>query len=1364
MNKFKYLTLYLLSLAIAQTASAREFVGPNGGGNRNNANNTTTQSGNYRAACVEARAETDLNINNVRARLRTGGDVWRANSGNGSYIVPNVDPASGQIAVSSLYAGAIWLGAYDDGGNLILAAQTFRDAGNDYWTGPLDTATGTTEKSICENWDRHFRVTGADIDALRADFLAPDASGQPDLSVDVRPSRALLGWPGRGNPHFASIYGFDLPDQDLAPFIEHPSKENYLYDPMDGDHPIIEVDRCGKDYNNPVYADEMIWWVYNDRGNLHTQSQGQPMSMEIQALAFGYRTTDAINNMTFYRYKLLNRNSLALKDTYFSLWTDPDLGCHLDDMIGCDTITGMGYVYNKDNYDDLVCGSGGVGYGSKVPSLGVDYFRGPKDEFGNEIGLSSFQYHIGSNDPGMGDPGSALSYYRLMSGFWSNGVPVTRGGTGYNPGSTDTIRYVFPSFPNQTEPGAWSMCNGGTTGAGGDFRFLHTSGPFKLMPGATNELISGVVWIPETEGLPCPRLTELVAADVLAQNLFDDCFKITDGPDAPFMDVVELENEIILNLSYTSALNNYQLAYKETPSILRGTADSAYVFEGYKIYQVVDANTSVTDLENTSKARLIYQSDLKNGVGKIVNWSVFDDPDVQAFVPKVMVDGEDKGISHSFRVTADQFANPSAKLVNHKPYYFCVVAYGYNQYEPYNFADNTGQATPYLQGRRNFRIYTAIPRNISPEYYGAKLNAVHGEGPDITRVDGRGNGGGLFLDFVDRAATEEEIFANGRIGEVTYAGGKTPIQVKIVDPLRVAKGTFQLYIYDSLRYQWNIDTINNELVYTPVPPTTIRPIADSTNLKWLLKDKNDPSKVWQSFQTLDVKYEHLIPELGIALNIQQVKNPGINGESGFIGSTVEYPEGATPWYKGVTDANDGLYNMLKTGNAQADNSVDPNQEYSTSVEGWYPVELADCRYNNSDYYFTINHIQDPNNAGNSYCSTNRNTSITDGTLLSNLRNVNVVLTPDKSKWSRCIVVETSTFLHTDASGVGLGAAPSGYKQFEWKRTQPSVDKEGNQIAGETGYSWFPGYAYDVETGERLNIFFGENSFYNGSILDANLFPGSATGNDMIYNPTNLATASVNFGGAVQYLNSVLGGQHIIYVAKSAYDECATLVNEVYNRPVVNIFTHPFMLFMNKHLVWGSMSYLQPGTFMDGPKGNIPPSEALFKLRVAKPYDVYNATGVNSTYPLYEFSLDKYAPTKEDKALASSALDLINVVPNPYYAYSDYEATEIENVIKVTNLPAKCDVRIYSLDGRFIRQYNISQNYNSATRNGIARIGAHGSGDIEEQITTSINWDLKNFANVPVSSGVYLIHVVVPGVGEKVLKSFIINRAFDSQKL
>jgi len=93
-----------------------------------------------------------------------------------------------------------------------------------------------------------------------------------------------------------------------------------------------------------------------------------------------------------------------------------------------------------------------------------------------------------------------------------------------------------------------------------------------------------------------------------------------------------------------------------------------------------------------------------------------------------------------------------------------------------------------------------------------------------------------------------------------------------------------------------------------------------------------------------------------------------------------------------------------------------------------------------------------------------------------------------------------------------------------------------------------------------------------------------------------------------------------------------------------------------------------------------------------------------------------------------------------------------------------------LDGRFVREINVAREYNNEIElggaiNGIARVGIGENGpDAEEQVSTSVDWDLKNYAGVPVAGGVYLIHVNVEGVGSKVLKSFIINRAFDAQRL
>jgi len=84
------------------------------------------------------------------------------------------------------------------------------------------------------------------------------------------------------------------------------------------------------------------------------------------------------------------------------------------------------------------------------------------------------------------------------------------------------------------------------------------------------------------------------------------------------------------------------------------------------------------------------------------------------------------------------------------------------------------------------------------------------------------------------------------------------------------------------------------------------------------------------------------------------------------------------------------------------------------------------------------------------------------------------------------------------------------------------------------------------------------------------------------------------------------------------------------------------------------------------------------------------------------------------------------------------------------------VTIYSLDGKFIRQYN---------RDEVGEMPRGNNRALErQQITPNLEWDLKNSKGIPVSSGVYLIHVKAPGLGERTLKWFGVNRKFDPSGL
>lgn len=1367
MLKFRMLTFMGIMLA-ALPISARQA--PSGSGTHHN----TDRPPGLRADCRESSNQgMDLNINNVRARLRVGGDIWW-DGDQARYVVPNVAP--GEIEVSSLFAGGIWLGAVAEGGNLIVAASTYQEDGVDYFPGPLmqecnpRERPGFTDQQTCASWDKQFMVYGAEIDSLK---------------MHKEPSRNLLGWPGRGNPHFEGIHNFSLPNQNLAPFLDYDG--DGMYDPKQGDYPIIEVRDCDKQ----IYADQMIWWVYNDAGNIHNESKGSPMYMEIQALAFSFKTSDELNNMTFYRYKLLNKNNVTLNDTYFSVWSDPDLGNPEDDFIGCDTARNLGIVYNADPDDDRTAIGNSPGYGSPTPALGVDYFRGPlgnepdytkpqdtiRDCDGNVIdyayvnkpvGLSSFVYYDRDGSSTTGNPGGATEYYNLMKGLWKDGTCYTPDGNG-NTGSSECTKFVFPSDPE--EVGGWSMCSESVTP--GDFRFLHSSGPFTLLPGATNELITGVVWIPKhLVGTSCASFRPLINADEKAQALFDNCFEVLEGPQAPDLEVVEMDQELVLILNESEGCTknkNCGLAYEEIdPQSPANAADRTYNFEGYRIYQLANANVSSAELDNPEVAREIFQTDIKNGVSKIINW--VEDEELDANIPEVRVEGNDKGIRTSIKVTQDQFAKNDKTLVNHKKYYYKVVAYAYNEYAPFIAAEKTGQRSPYLQGNDNVITHTAIPRINAPEYYGMVLNSKFGDGIDLSRADGAGNDGGQ-LEIKDAPDFENKMFDNNGVNhEITYLGGTAPISVTINNPIRVPESDFVLTVFDH-------DQTNGELEV-------------SDDIRWQLQAVNAAQNVeqtWVSQYPIENNVDQAILELGLTIKAVQHDSLGHEKDdpTGLVGRSAEFRSGGkfmmtAPDIDNIGGAVPSLFNYLKNKHGEPDEDLDSLQSYSVSPDtfaSWVPVFLPDGVirtdvYDRPDYYLSPLYVRDDVEYVSYFLDYKKMPKLA----YQSVGNVNVVITPDKSKWSRCIVTETANAFYYSLKGLRL-PKPGGKTMFSVKGS-PSVDKNGQPDGSGTGYGWFPGFAYNVETGERLNLFFGENGYFKPG---STVFEGATNGDDMLFNPSDISFLDRNKNGTgiiEDFSEVVFGGQHFVYVTQDPYNGCNDYKTnlDANNSIQREVKLRDFL----KHVSWASMLMATPGNSM---LGGIPKGEVCYKMRVQQPFARKVGTNINNGYPYYKFSTKGLAAKTTDAATESSALDLINIVPNPYYAYSEYESNETQQIIKITNLPPKCNIKIYSLDGRFIREYkrNLSPaeipgwRQDTPTSNLPYIDGGYvtdfatgnpfyaGSG-AENQILTSQEWDLKNAYNVPVSSGVYLVYVEVPGVGTRTLKSFIINRSYDAQRL
>ncbi|MDD4644864.1 MAG: T9SS type A sorting domain-containing protein, partial [Bacteroidales bacterium] len=140
------------------------------------------------------------------------------------------------------------------------------------------------------------------------------------------------------------------------------------------------------------------------------------------------------------------------------------------------------------------------------------------------------------------------------------------------------------------------------------------------------------------------------------------------------------------------------------------------------------------------------------------------------------------------------------------------------------------------------------------------------------------------------------------------------------------------------------------------------------------------------------------------------------------------------------------------------------------------------------------------------------------------------------------------------------------------------------------------------------------------------------------------------------------------------------------------------------------------------------------------YAVPDSVALNNNKPMYQFNTKDIATKHHDLPTAKAALDLIRAVPNPYYGNSAYERTQIENMVKITNLPQTCTISIYALNGNLIRRFT------------------------KDNDKTSIDWDLNNQYNIPVASGAYIIHINAPGIGEKVVKFFGVLRPQDLNSL
>ncbi len=1215
---------------------------------------------NYRSDCIIPVAKADFEINNVRTHLAQGGTLWRQKNGTSGYFVPK------NLGVGAIFASSIWMGAYDPFQNLKISTGTYGGNSSQFVAGPLNV-DGDLDALHCAPWDRLFSVSSEEITIHKSRIVQKLNQGipYPDSEIPVN----IKGWPASGNPFFESVHGFTLPVNTFALGTFHDFDQDGTYDPSSGDYPVVASKMSGE--INEIIPSLQTFKIFNNVGYL-TSDRNRAL-MQFNATTFAFRTNDEINDMTFTHHKFTNAGGDYLDQGRFAYWIDPDLGCYWDDFIGFDTSRSMAYIYNEDATDGregCEC-SGTATYCENIPILGIRFFDTP-----DKKGVSSFTYYnnggIGGVIPATSDPTQDIEYYRYMTGHWRTGEPMTIGGTGYNPGSENFTKYAFHSPPNQRNPDSWSMCSEEMTF--GDRRMVISTSFDRLNPGEYAEALSGNVFVP-SQKYPCPEIeylqhvsdkAELFLLNQLLQKELE-----LKGPDAPDVMTIEQDKELIFLLTNSPQSNNHLLGYRETDPLFRNHPDPSayeYLFEGYLVYQLKDENISLDDLRNPDNARLVFKSDVKNNVTTIYQWNKIADPFhlYNLWAPELVFQGDNDGVRSSFKISEDAFAIGADKsLINHKPYYYVAVAFAHNNYQDFHAGKGIGQQFPYLEGQRNRKIITAIPRAANtgndPVQYGTPL--------PITRLDGKGNPG-VFLKLEN--GMYEHILSQDFDGRLKYENGFGPVLAKVVDASKLKNAKLRLSFFNE----------DQNFIVTPAT-------------RWILEDLETGESI-SSEKDLSHFHEQIIETYGISIEMFQPDTVGINQggsvinpTNGMVNTRILHSDAA--WLSGVasgdfatiTPGNSPPFSPLKyvkTDPGEEDFILDPNQALTNTHAPYFiPFSIADFRLKMNVPDFLISPMILEKDFGELLRHSSR---------LKNTNNVDIILTPDKSKWSRCVVIETSN-PHYDAYGL---PAVNHSDMFDF-RIVPSVDKYGRYatIDGSRngtpltsnsanpddpnylkarGMGWFPGYAIDVETGERLNIFFGENSSFSEDFKHLYKDQEVIT-DDMIWNPSDQLLLEPETKDTP--LSYFMGGQHFIYVTRQAYDGCE-MIHTRLDGSRGGLFKRPVF----EQITWSGFPVLLPGQNLRSYEDGLIPSETIIQLRANQPYARFN-NGPNEGLPQYLIEIDTeiLSSTKQDLKVLTG----VSIFPNPLIA-------SYHNMLYLKNIPARSEIRLIDLQGRtLIHQKN-----------------------------------------------------------------------------
>ncbi len=332
-----------------------------------------------------------LSIGNINARINSNGSFFWDKSGKPKFEFPK---GSNKHAT---YVATTWMGGYDSGGLLRVAAQTYKQAHEPIVAGPIRNVQFPIYDSLYnQKYNKVWKITKSQIDYHKNNYG----------NLGYIPSTNVLNWPGNGDINQGE-------HSQLAPYFD--SNNDQIYNPLSGDYPLIK-------------GDEALFIMYHD------EKSDSSLNFETKALFYVYTCDSILQNTIFAEFKLTNTNSFAINNFKFASWNDFDLGYFYDDYFGSDSLNNFFYVYNGDQDDN-----GAPGYGSTPPALGVVFLNNPMTNFINY--KSDYSDSVNFN--------FTEQIYNYMNSKWINGQNLTYGGNGLDSSGIQTT-HMFTGFPEDT--------------------------------------------------------------------------------------------------------------------------------------------------------------------------------------------------------------------------------------------------------------------------------------------------------------------------------------------------------------------------------------------------------------------------------------------------------------------------------------------------------------------------------------------------------------------------------------------------------------------------------------------------------------------------------------------------------------------------------------------------------------------------------------------------------------------------------------------------------------------------------------------------------------------------------------------------